>query len=128
MKKISLILLILIYTTSTFGMVVKEFYCCGKLASISLSFSNVSKQKCEKKIAETGCCQTKYFLSKIKDDHVASDAINFTTKHFIPIAAHFSAINIVASTLHIDATNGIHDPPILHGKTPIFIFISVIRI
>ena len=48
MKKLSLILLILIYTSSTFGMVVKEFYCCGKLASVSLLFSSESKQKAEK--------------------------------------------------------------------------------
>lgn len=129
MKRILLILLILIYTSSTFGMVVKEFYCCGKLASVSLSFSTDSKAKCSKQSNDKGCCKTKYFLSKIKDNHLQADAITLTAKHFTPIDIHLSAFNIVSfSNPQPSVTSGINDPPPLHNNVPIYIFISVIRI
>jgi hypothetical protein len=129
MKRFSLIILILIYTSSTFGMVVKEFYCCGKLASVSLSFSTESKQKAEKKIIDTGCCKTKYFSSKVKDNHVQADAIVFGVNHFIQLATHLSSFeptSFVNNQLYI--TNGVNDPPLLHGNTPVYIFIRSIRI
>jgi hypothetical protein len=129
MKKFSLILLILIYTSATFGMVVKEFYCCGKLKSVSLSFSNESKQKAEKKTIETGCCKTKYFSSKVKDNHVQVDAIAFDANHFLRLDIHLSSYKPISFVNpQVNVTSGINDPPLLHNDTPVYIFIRSIRI
>jgi hypothetical protein len=129
MKKFSLILLILIYTSSTFGMVVKEFYCCGKLASVSLSFSTDSKQKSEKKNIETGCCKTKYFSSKVKDTHVQADVIAFSANHFVQLDTHLSSGNFFPFvSTQVNIIGGINDPPLLHNSTPVYIFIRSIRI
>jgi hypothetical protein len=128
MKKLSLILLILIYTSATFGMVVKEFYCCGKLKSVSLLFSNESKQKAEKKTIETGCCKTKYFSSKVKDNHVQVDAIALNANHFVQLDIHLSYKPISFVNPQVNVTSGINDPPLLHSDTPVYIFIRSIRI
>jgi hypothetical protein len=131
MKKISLILLILIYTSSTFGMVVKEFYCCGKLASVSFSLENDSKIKSDKQvnINMPDCCKTTIFSSKVKDNHIPSDAVVIGTKYFIQSAAWpspFNANTFVNSQLTV--TNGINDPPLLHSDIPVYIYIRSIRI
>jgi len=129
MKKFSLILLILIYTSSTFGMVVKEFYCCGKLASVSLSFSTESKQKAEKKNIEAGCCKTKYFSSKIKDTHVQAAAVAFAAKIFTQPDIYLSSFKLISFVdPQVNVTSGINDPPLLHSNTPVYIFIRSIRI
>ncbi|HTC00478.1 MAG TPA: hypothetical protein VK705_07330 [Ferruginibacter sp.] len=129
MKKFSLILLILVYTSSTFGMVVKEFYCCGKLRSVSLSFSTESKQKAEKKTIGTGCCKTKYFSSKVKDNHVQADAIAFDANHFVQLDTHLSSFKLICFVNpQVNVTSGINDPPLLHSNTPVYIFIRSIRI
>jgi hypothetical protein len=127
MKRILLILLIIIYTTSSFGMVVKESYCCGKLTSVSLLFSTDSKGK---QTDERGCCKTKTFDSKIKDNHLQSDAVTLTTKHFASTDSHLvSAFNIGSfSNPQLNVTSGINDPPPLYNNVPIYIFIRVIRI
>jgi hypothetical protein len=126
MKKILSILLITIYSAATFGMSVKEFYCCGKLTSVSISFNNIGK---EKQTKDDGCCKTKFHFSKVKDSHVASHAVTFNAKHFAYSDIEFSALNSFTFTnAPLDASGGIHDPPILHGNTPIYIFISTFRI
>ncbi|HMG83326.1 MAG TPA: hypothetical protein VK559_09860 [Ferruginibacter sp.] len=129
MKKISLILLILIYTSSTFGMVVKEFYCCGKLTSVSFSLENDSKVKNGKQVNLPDCCKTKAFSSKVKDNHTPSFAVVSPVKYFTQIEPHFSALKVVPlANSEFDFTSGAHDPPLLHSSTPIYIFIRVIRI
>jgi hypothetical protein len=127
MKKLLSILLIAIYSTATFGMTVKEFYCCGKLKSFSVSFSANSKEKQNK---ESGCCKTKYHISKVKDNHTTPDAVAFTAKHFVHSEIIFSALNIVpVNNIQLQESNAIHGPPpLLHGNTPIYIFIRVLRI
>ena len=50
MKKAAVILLISIYTLSTFGFCLKEFYCCGKLKSITVILHMKIKNAIRKKI------------------------------------------------------------------------------
>jgi len=132
MKKLLSILLIAIYSTAALGMSVKEFYCCGKLTSVALSFTSDNKQSvCKKLSKDCDCCKTKSHLLKVKDNHVASSgAIVLTTKHFVHCdIINFTAFDVAASANpQLNATNGINDPPLLHSSTPTYIFIRVIRI
>ncbi len=72
MKKLALILLIITYSMSTFGVSLKEFYCCGKLKSVSVSLVDTGKAKCSKGGLEDGCCKLKFKTLKVKDNHFAS--------------------------------------------------------
>jgi hypothetical protein len=130
MKKVLSILLIIIYSTATFGMSVKEFYCCGKLKTISVSFNNADKVTSEKLTKNDGCCKTKYHVSKIKDNHVSSNVATLAAKHFTHPEVIFPALDILpVSDVQFQESNAIHGPPpLLHGNTPIYIFIRVLRI
>ncbi len=110
-------------------MVVKEFYCCGKLTSVSFSLENESKVKSGKQVNMPDCCKTKIFSSKVKDNHTPSFAVPLPFKYFTqgePSFSVFNAVSLVNSKF--DFSSGAHDPPLLHNSTPIYIFIRVIRI
>ncbi len=81
MKTVALIILISIYSTAVVGFSLREFYCCGKLKSVSVTFSQDAKQKCSKGNG-SGCCGNKYQFFKVKDNHFASDDVNIPVKHF----------------------------------------------
>lgn len=129
MKKFLSILLILIYSTATFGMTVKEFYCCGKLASVSISFNADSKKTCGNKVKSGGCCKTKFHFSKIKDNHQAADALKLPVKHIAHLDIYLPVLNSDNTSIaQVNTASGVHDPPILHSSTPVYIFIRVLRI
>lgn len=117
MKKIALILLICIYTLSSFGIGVRQFYCCGKLKSTDIIYvQQESKEKCGKGIAMGGCCQTKFKSLKVKDSHVAADAINTPVKHFTDLFLYTPSFEVAALTNQpMGVTNTSHAPPLHHG-------------
>ena len=80
MKRISLIFLLLIYTLSSFGIGVRQFYCCGKLKSTKVTFIQTENKKCSKDDGTTDCCKTKFKSIKVKDSHFAADGINIAGK------------------------------------------------
>jgi hypothetical protein len=131
MKKLLSILLIAIYSTASFGMSVKEFYCYGKLTSVSVSLTpDNTAPACGMKMKDRGCCKTKTHFVKVKDNHVASVAAALTAKHFAYTnIINFTALNVVAlADSKLGTSVGINDPPLLHSSTPAYIFNRVIRI
>ncbi len=128
MKKAALILLISIYSLCTLGIGIKQFYCCGKLKSTSISFVQYDNEKCSKGNEKKGCCQTKFQSLTIKDSHFAADAVitpvkSFTELHLLtPLFNPASFTNnpaIVANTSH---------PPPLHQSVPVYILHCVYRL
>ena len=71
MKRVIIIVLACIYTVSCFGMTASSFYCCGKLASVSLSLGLQGKVQPDKH----KCCKTETLSLKIKDNHVSSNLL-----------------------------------------------------
>jgi hypothetical protein len=133
MKKLLSILLIFIYSTASFGMSVKEYYCCGKLTSgaVSLVSGNNEQTTCTMQTkACSGCCKTKSHLLKVKDNHIASGAVALTAKHFTHTGnINFTELNTVAiADTKLGTSIGINDPPLLHSSIPTYLFIRVIRI
>ncbi len=70
MKKIAVIVLTLIYTASVYGVTISKFYCCGKLAEVSLSASFQSQTGC--KANGPACCKTIKANYKVKDNHFSA--------------------------------------------------------
>lgn len=128
MKKIALILLISIYALSSFGIGIQQFYCCGKLKSTSISFVQDAKEKCSKENGMSGCCKTKYQSFKVKDTHIAADAISNPVKYFsAAIIFNSSFENTALAQQQPVVSNPSLAPPLHHGL-PIYIFHCVYRI
>ena len=128
MKKIAVILLILNYSVSGFGFSLREFYCCGKLQSVSVSTADVDQDNSCRGDKKGDCCKTKYQYFKVKDNHLAS-------AHVAPLLNSFSDIPTITSSSQsisfaiqgIEVINGSHAPP-LHKGIPIYISNCVFRI
>lgn len=128
MKQISLILLITIYSLSTLGIEVKQFYCCGKLTSTDISIvQKDTKDKCGKGSMK-GCCKIKFKSLKVQDSHVAADGITTPFKHFtdLHLFTPYTEVPMLASK-PLDIANATHAPPVHHGVS-IYIFHCVYRI
>ncbi len=128
MKKAGLILLIMIYSISTFGVTLKEFYCCGKLKTVTVTLADSEKVKCNGGDEDSGCCKTKFHQFKVKDTHIASAEVmapqGFVTDIHTVLA---SLLPEVLMTTEINAINGCHSPP-LYSSAPLYLQNRVFRI
>lgn len=128
MKKIVLILLISIYSLSTFGVSLKEFYCCGKLKSVTLTLANEGKEKCGKGDSKNGCCKTKIQSFKVKDSHLAAAHLATPLKYYTELYNFTTSLQPVAfANCEAEVTNGSHAPPLYRG-VPVYISNCVFRI
>jgi len=129
MKKAFTILLLIIYTTASSGVSIKQFYCCGKLKSVSFAFKQDVKEKCHKGSEKSGCCENKYHTLKVKDNHIVADdfvgpARYFTDLHLFP---SFYQSPVFTLFQQIDTANPGNAPP-LHYGVPVYILHCIYRI
>jgi hypothetical protein len=122
MKKVFLILLTVVYAISGFGICVKEFYCCGKLKTTTISFADAGVQKCSNANNMKGCCKTKYHILKLNENHIPGDALTAPSVFFsdvsLPALCDYT-YNKTAVTITV--SNAVHAPPILD---PVHIYIK----
>ena len=81
MKRTALVLLTAIYLFSCVGMGINRFYCCGKLASVTLTYGaadNTGKETGNK----YNCCKNERETFKVKDSHFSS--VSFSLDHPVP--------------------------------------------
>jgi hypothetical protein len=69
-KRIAVILLVIIYSASVYGVTINKFYCCGKLTSVSLSADHQSKS--DSKAVGSACCKNIKESFKVKDNHFSA--------------------------------------------------------
>ncbi|HEX4373046.1 MAG TPA: hypothetical protein VHZ50_07085 [Puia sp.] len=129
MKKVLLSLLVCIYALSSFGIGIREFYCCGKLKSVNFSFVQESKENGAKCESDNGrCCKTQHKFFKVKDNHVASYYEINAANHFIflhHVTPEFKLPVYLSNQITFD--NPSHAPPRDSG-VPVYISNRVFRI
>ena len=128
MKKAALILLICIYSLATMGFSLKEFYCCGKLKSITFSLTQEAKDKCGKGNEKGSCCKSKFQFFKVKDNHVSAHQADLPVKSFVDLYFYppsFQDIFLISQRSTIAYRS---NAPPLHSGIPIYIYNRVFRI
>lgn len=128
MKKAAAIFIICIYAISSLGFSVKEFYCCGKLKSVTLSLRVDGGKACNKDESKDKCCQTKFQYHKVKNSHLASTILVNCTNDFQPTLTFtlIHTVKFVGAVPGIDG-NRSHAPP-LHPGVAVYISNCVYRI
>ena len=122
MKKIILILLICSYSLATMGFSLKEFYCCGKLKTVSLAIETTTTEKCSKGDSTSDdCCQTKYQFFKVKDNHVSA-AKTILQGSFVSILdTQFPALQDGSFSCIKENTSYQSNAPPLHNGVPVYL-------
>lgn len=117
MKKFSAILLFTIYALTTLGIGIRQFYCCGKLKSTSITLVQEAKEKCSNKGGMKDCCKTQFKSIKAKDSHVGTDGLLLPAKPLGDYVVHTSQYQLHTPTCNaVVITNASHaPPPKLHG-------------
>jgi hypothetical protein len=129
MKKLAIISLICIYALATMGFSLKEFYCCGKLKSISLTIADDGKAKCKNGDSNTeGCCKNKFQYFKIKDNHVTAAPVILPAQFSAVLDIYFPSFqDITSCTQEAKVTYQSHAPPLYIG-VPVYLSNCVFRI
>ncbi len=128
MKKVTLILLISLYSLATMGFSLKQFYCCGKLKSITFSLAHQAKDKCAKGDDKSGCCDSKFQFFKVKDNHVTADQVSSPVKHFIDLHLYTPSFQNISFASQKTAIAYKSNAPPIHSTVPIYLSNCVFRI
>jgi hypothetical protein len=96
-KRTALICLTAIYLLSGIGLGINRVYCCGKLASVTLTYGGAddsSKQSAK----QEGCCKNEKQNFKVKDSHftVVSLALNCPLPAIISSFTSFNDENLIS--------------------------------
>lgn len=128
LKKSSILLLILIYSFSTFGAGLNTFYCCGKLKAIRLAFGIEQNKSIEKSKSGDGCCSTQHYTFKGKEKHYFLKGITTTVRDFKVLESTSTSSNFISvSYKKVYSINGSNAPP-LYKQLPLYISNRVFRI
>jgi hypothetical protein len=127
-KKITIILLLGIYSLSTLGLSLKSFYCCGKLKSVTVSIAQDQQQKCANDDGTNDCCKTKYQFFKVKDNHVAGDVLTAPVIHFCYLHLFTSPYQVINYPSEKNEIANLSNAPPLHHTVPGYIFNCVFRV
>jgi hypothetical protein len=112
---------------SSFGVSLKEFYCCGKLTSIAVTLADGGKDKREKGDLKNDCCKTKYKFFKVKDNQLTPGELTIPVKLFTDIVSFNPTYQSILSRQQVEVINGSHAPPLYWG-VPIYICNCVFRV
>ncbi len=82
MKRTALILLTAIYLLSCVGMEVSRFFCCGKLASVTITYGAPDNTG-NKPAKKNNCCKNEKQSFKVRDSHF--NAASFSLIHPAPV-------------------------------------------
>ena len=116
MKKIALILLACVYALSSLGIGIKQFYCCGKLKSVTIKLTPDKKESCNKCNGKKGCCDSKYHFFKVRENHLSENAVDIPLISFIDLDLFTSKIQSISiASPQINLINGSHAPPLYTG-------------
>jgi hypothetical protein len=127
MKKLTLIVYLLLYCASSFGVAIRQFYCCSRLESTLLLLSSVEKDNSRSKDDKKGCCDTRFQSFKVKDYHAPAANVNAPTLfavdlHLLYLVSIFSGMAAPKAT-----APSIHSPPI-NRTVSLCVINSVFRI
>jgi len=76
MKRTALLFLTAIYLLSLVGIGVNRFYCCGKLASVTLTYA-VADDGGNPSAKKDNCCKHEIKNFKVKDSHFNTLSVSF---------------------------------------------------
>ena len=127
MKRLTAIFILGFYSISVLGIGIRQFYCCGNLKTVSISFNLEANEKCNKGDKKGGCCKTEIQVLKVKDSHFGSKDVSISTK-LLEVASdeNFSHQLLVFHSTPRNISNSVHSPPII--DSPIYILNCVYRI
>jgi hypothetical protein len=128
MKKVALILLICIYSLATIGFSINQFYCCGKLESVSVTIAEKVQQKCVPGNEKQGCCKNKYQFLKLNDKHFSANEISNPVKYIVDLHSYSASFPSISITDQKNIIAKRSNAPPQYPGVPVYIYNCAFRI
>lgn len=127
-KRLGLIILFCVYAAASFGVSIKQFYCCNQLKSTTISYAAVEESSCGMSHKMKDCCKTKVKFVKSQDTHFAKTGftnlptleLHSTPSPLFLNKAFFSYKSVVT---FLES-----NPPPLHSPIPLYQFYCNYRV
>ncbi|MEO7462919.1 MAG: hypothetical protein ABIT96_09340, partial [Ferruginibacter sp.] len=118
----SVILLLGIYSLATMGFTLKEFYCCGKLKTVSVEMEAIATEKCSKDNSKSDdCCKNKYQVFKVNDNYVSASQVFLPPQFIVEVDIYFPSFQDNYSySQQTKYSYQSHAPP-LHNGVPVYL-------
>ena len=131
MKKGAVLFIAVLYLVSTSGVVWGNFYCCGKLKETFL-FSSKELPKISKSCKGNkvpGCCDTKTFFAKVKDNHSPSTEVKVNAASCNTLMYSASVFNATFQNANSAVPFALtHAPPLAAGGRDLLKLFSISRV
>ncbi|MCC8426590.1 hypothetical protein [Mucilaginibacter sp. UR6-11] len=118
MKRAALILLTAIYLLSCVGMGINRFYCCGKLAAVTITYAAADDDGAQSS-NNNNCCKHEIKSFKVKDSHFKVLSLSFSQllPSILPAFIHLDN-ETIRKILSAKITHSSNAPPVV--TTPIY--------
>jgi hypothetical protein len=127
-KRLGLIFLFCIYAAASFGVSIKQFYCCNQLKSTTISYTAVEERSCGMSHKMKNCCKTKVKFVKSQDTHFAKTGlISMPSFELHANTTSFYSINQLVSYKSVIAVPQSNPPP-LQTSIPLYQFYCNYRV
>lgn len=126
MKRLTVLLLLIVYGFSSSGMTLHFHYCCGKLDKIELSPAKEMKCGMQHKAEKKSCCDSKQLELKVKSDYKAEAAAKLIIPSF-SAAKSFTDFAVTQPRYGKQLIPQVFAPPPLY-QNPLYIFHCLYRI
>jgi hypothetical protein len=127
-KRLGLILLFCIYAAASFGVSIKQFYCCNQLKSTTISYAAVEESGCGMSHKMKDCCKTKVKFLKSQDTHFAKTGL--TSMPSLEMHTSTNAFFSITPIIHYKGSIAVpqSNPPPLRDGIPLYQFYCNYRI
>ena len=128
MKRVTPILLVLLFLITNSGIAVTVHYCGGKLASVDIFSNGNHKCKCGNKPMKPNCCKDKTTVFKSNTDLAKTNHFTFkltTQKDIYNVVQQIESDNLISFNF---ATSDYYRPPFYKLRVPIYLLNGVFLI
>jgi hypothetical protein len=116
-----------IYLLSCVGIGVNRFYCCGKLASVTLTYAMPDNSAKDSGVKDN-CCKHEKQSFKVKDSHVTSASFIFNDVLPMLLPAQHHWVTVAVTAKDAAHTNYQTNPPPDNPSVPIYALNCTYRI
>jgi hypothetical protein len=110
-KRTALIFLTAIYLLSCVGIGINRFYCCGKLASVKLTYVAADNTESKSDKTKDNCCKNVNQNFKIKDTHFSAASLSLGTPLPVVLSSSFGLNHIAVKALPMIGSYRTNAPP-----------------
>ncbi len=128
MKKVTVILLLLLFLAANTGIALYVHWCGGKISSVDIFSSNKHTCKCGKKPMKTGCCKNTTTILKANKDlaKITQFAFKTISKKIILDSKYQKSVIPIVSLEYFYSE--LYHPPLFKPKVPIYLLDRVLLI